>query len=250
MNILIFGGTTESRLLIDKLSKLNLNITVSVATEYGADILENISNSVKIIQGRLSLDQMKQFIQTNSIDMVVDATHPYAVEVGSNIKQVCCETNTKRFRIGRDENKLNNNCIYVNDFQQLIKALNGLSGNIMLTTGSKDLQVFSDVNNYSDRIFPRVLPTVDAINKCIDLGYKNSHIIAIQGPFTFEMNKALINQYNIKVLVTKDSGKIGGFYEKIMACTSCEINALVIGRPPEREGVCVEQVFSEIKSRL
>ena len=57
-----------------------------------------------------------------------------------------------------------------------------LTRNRPISTGIK-------VNNYLDRLYVRVLPTVDAINECLKIGLKSSHIIAMQGPFSIDANK-------------------------------------------------------------
>ena len=56
------------------------------------------------------------------------------------------------------------------------------------------------------------------IEQCVKMGIKSSNILALQGPFSLELNKAIFNQYHIDVVVTKDSGKTGGVPEKNSGC--------------------------------
>ncbi len=65
----------------------------------------------------------------------------------------------------------------------------------------------------------------------MDIGLSPRNILAIQGPFSKEMNKVMIKDYNIQFLVTKASGRAGGFKEKIDAALESDIKVLVLRRP-------------------
>ena len=76
-----------------------------------------------------------------------------------------------------------------------------------------------------------MLPTADSIKKAEELGYLPSRIIAIQGPISKILNKAMLETYKIDYLITKESGTTGGEQEKIEACRECGTTVLVIKRP-------------------
>ena len=82
--------------------------------------------------------------------------------------------------------------------------------------------------------------------KGIDLGFSGKHLIAMQGPFSREMNLALLHQTEAKYFVTKESGKNGGFAEKLEAAEQAGAVLLVIGRPIE-EGLSVEEAEQEMR---
>jgi precorrin-6A/cobalt-precorrin-6A reductase len=111
---------------------------------------------------------------------------------------------------------------YVDNFDQLLNVIKSIDvKNILFTTGSNNLSWVEQLDNYE--IYIRVLPYEDSINKCIAAGIKRQNIIAMQGPFSSALNTALINQYNIDCMVTKQSGKAGGYDEKIESAISNKI---------------------------
>ncbi|KMT21838.1 precorrin-6A reductase [Clostridium cylindrosporum] len=245
--ILIFGGTTEGRILTERLSRYNIDITVSVATETGRDVLPKGDN-IKCLVNRLTREEMAKLIGSG-FNLVIDATHPYASEVTENILAASKESNVEYIRLLRKEEKVAS-CIYVKSIDEAIDYLNTVDGNILLTTGSRDLHEFIKVNNYETRVFARVLPTVDVMEKCYSIGLKAKNIIAMQGPFTLELNSAILAQINAKYMVTKESGDVGGFQEKVDAALKSMAQLIVIGRPLKEIGYSLEEIEQRILSHL
>lgn len=243
--ILIFGGTTEGRSLSEALSKLHFDITVSVATEYGYSLMDQ---NIKTIYGRMDAEEMKRFFISEKFDTVIDATHPYAIIATENIKKAAMDTGIKYMRLLREKSDTKG-LIIVKDIAEAIEIINQNEGNILLSTGSKDLEAYTKVSDFSERVYPRVLPTVEAIEACDRLGYKKSNIIAMQGPFSKEINLALYRQFNIKILITKDGGKAGGFMEKIEAARECNLLSVVIKRS-EEEGMSFKEILSAFKEEI
>ena len=106
----------------------------------------------------------------------------------------------------------------------------------MLTTGSKELEAYTAVQDFQTRLFPRVLPTASVLEKCAALGFPGAHIIAMQGPFSQAMNAALLRETGAEILVTKDTGVSGGFAEKVAAAEEVGAKVLVIARPRVENG--------------
>lgn len=119
--------------------------------------------------------------------------------------------------------------------------LAGREGNILLTTGAKELPAFAGIA--PDRLYPRVLPTKDSISACEAAGIPHRNILAMQGPFSQELNEALIRQFHIAFLVTKDGGAAGGFPEKVQAAKNTGIE-LVLIRRPEETGERFEEILA------
>ena len=255
MKILIFGGTTEGRMLAQTISELHKDrhsVTVSVATSVGAHELEGISG-IKVIVGRLDEEKMVRLFLTKEsdkesdnradmhmpYDLVVDATHPYAVEVSANIRSAAARTGVTLVRLVRTDEGMENegrpvqgcDAVYVDSVSSAAAYLAGTEGRILLATGSKELGAFREIP--SDRLYVRVLPTAAGIAACEQAGIPYRNIIAMVGPFSQEMNAATIRQYQIAWMVTKDSGKAGGFDEKMEACRETGARPVVIARPKE-----------------
>ena len=243
-NICVFAGTTEGRRLIEYLAASDVNITACVATEYGEVLIEK-HDTVTIHTGRLDLPQMIELFREHRFDVLIDATHPYAAAVTDNIIGAAKSCETEYLRLRRDSSETS----YGRYFDTLADALQYLAdtdGNILLTTGSKELHEFCAINNYAERIYPRVLPLDSSLEICKKCGYKPSHIIAVQGPFAEDINVAMIKMYDIKYMVTKESGIVGGFDEKMNAARKSGIELVVIGRPPQVDGFAYGEIIAKL----
>ncbi|SHJ84163.1 cobalt-precorrin-6A reductase [Paramaledivibacter caminithermalis] len=241
--ILVLSGTKDGRDIVYKLRDKGFNILVTTATNYGKSLYKQ-EEGLRIISNRLDYDGMVKLIKENSIKLAIDATHPYADKVSDNISKACKEIDISYIRYQRRESSLSKYDYMIKwakDYEEAAEMLARLEGNILLTTGSKTLDIFTSKLS-PKRLYPRVLPTSDVLEKCEDLGFKPSNIIAMQGPFTKEMNKELIRKYDIRILVTKDSGKIGGTDEKLAAAEQMGIPVIIISRPEEKQGLIFNDV--------
>lgn len=244
--IWIIAGTSEGRALIKALASIQAEIHVSVATEYGATLIEAQDNVI-VHQKRMNLTQMQDFIQEHKPVCIIDATHPYAVIVTDTIKKACVSSSSKYIRLLRPASE-SGQCINVASYQEAVEFLGHVEGNIFLTTGSKTLDLFTAVPNYEERITLRVLPMLDSLNTAINLGYKLSNIICMQGPFSEELNVAMFKKAQAKYVVTKDSGSVGGFEEKKRAAKLAGAELIVIQREEEQSGISFIDVLNEVKS--
>lgn len=236
--ILLFAGTTEGRTLAKKL-KDAYDITACVATEYGEVLLPDI----KTRTGRMTEEEMESLIQRENFDLIIDATHPYATEVTENIKTAAEKTKTEYIRIKRDISDVEN-AVHQDSIEAATEYLKNTEGNILLTTGSKDLKRYSGLD--MSRIWARVLPLLDSITACEEAGLTPDHIIAAQGPFTEEENIEQIKAINAKYLVTKLTGKAGGFDEKINAARKTNAEVIIIGLPPQTDGITLEDAIMRL----
>ncbi len=236
MKILIFGGTTEGRELAKAVAERHgtgHSVTVSVATSVGGFELTGVPE-IQVLVGRRDAEEMAGLCR--SYDLVVDATHPYAVEASANIRKAAQTTGVRLVRLVRDGDAgcggAENSCAhYVSSAASAAAFLAGTEGRVLLTTGSKELAAFAQIP--ADRLYVRVLPTSASVMACERAGIPYRNIIAMMGPFTREMNAATLRQYQIAWMVTKESGTAGGFMEKIGACRDTGVRAVVIARPKE-----------------
>lgn len=251
MNILIFAGTTEGRKLAQYLGRQQIFCHVCVATEYGEQLIEE-NEYIKVHTGRLTSDEMKGVMEQEAIDFVVDATHPYAVVVSENIRKACEEISISYQRLLRASVQVKEeeeDVIFVDSVDEAAQFLKTVSGNVLVTTGSKELSKFTVIENYAKRLYARVLSTPEVVKACAELGFVGKHLICMQGPFSEEMNVAMMRQIDAAYLVTKESGKAGGFEEKIRAIKKAGAKAVIIGRPSIEEGMSLEQVKTWIMEK-
>ena len=248
---LVFAGTTEGREIVKYLSLKNVSLHVCVATEYGDTLIEKNDN-IKVSSERLNQSQMEELIKNEGFDLVIDTTHPYAVEVSVNILNACKNTKTQYLRLIRDSEKiaLNENLVYVNSVEEAVDYLKNTTGNALITTGSKELAKYTVLKDYNNRLYSRVLSTPKVVEECSKLGFQGEHLICMQGPFSEELNYAILKQISAEYLVTKESGKAGGFSEKISAANKANVITIVIGRPEENEGYSYSEVVKILQERF
>lgn len=246
--ILIFGGTTEGRELSESLAASGIAHTLCVATEYGERVLRE-DPVLTIHRGRLDKEEIRDLIGRGSYAAVVDATHPYAVEVTHNIRAAMQDLAIPYFRLKREnaEGEKGGTVRYFESHADCAKALQLLEGNILLTIGSKELAVYCASEALRERLYVRVLPAAESLRACEEQGIAGRQILALQGPFTAEMNEAMLRQYRIKCLVTKDSGRAGGYEEKLEAAAKAKVPVYVTGRP-EEEGDSFERICDRLES--
>ena len=264
--ILIFAGTIEGRKLSEYLVQEEIAHTICVATEYGEIVLKQ-NPLVKVHQGRMNQEEIEKFLNEGRFNVVVDATHPYAKDITHNIQAALEQikksgTTISYLRLKRDgiilninENTSNINGIapnrergitYFETNEACVKALEDIKGNILLTTGSKELSKYCVSEGIKNRLYVRVIPSIESLSLCMEQGICGKQILAMQGPFSIEMNEALIRQYRISCLITKESGASGGYPEKLEAAKRTGTEVFVIGRPEGGEGYS----FSEICDRI
>ena len=235
--LLVFGGTTEARELAAWLAGILVDVLFCVASEYGREMLsEQESARIHVQAGLLDAEGMRGLMREGGFAAVIDATHPYAELASTNIRAASETEGVPCWRLLRPES-LAPGCIFVGSAVEAAAHLATVDGNILLTTGTKDLALYATIPNFADRCYPRVLPTIDALEKCERLGYRRSHIVAMQGPFGRELNRALMAEFSIRILVTKDGGKEGGFTEKVTAAEDLGVHVIVVGRPAEDNGL-------------
>ena len=249
--VLIFGGTTEGRLLYTYCVEHTISALVCVATEYGERLLvrEGENSSVGIHEGRLTLPEMQELMRREKPQLVLDATHPYAVLATENIKAACDVLHITYKRILRSDTDISEMELPYGDsgiysFDSIEKAvcfLEKQDGNIFVTTGSKELIKYKKLTAFQDRVYVRILPQPELVASCIALGIEGRHLAAMQGPFSEEMNYAYLTEFGIRWMVTKQSGAAGGFPEKCKAAERAGVNLVMIRRKEKENGIPIEE---------
>lgn len=246
--VILFGGTTEGRKLAEYLAVQKVKTHVCVATEYGESLLP-AKEGMTVSHDRMDRIEMERLMTDYNPDVVIDATHPYAAEVTENIQEACKKCKLPYLRAQRvcDEIK---DCIYVESIKEAVSFLEQTKGNILAVTGSKEIQEFTALKDYKERVFARVLSLTEVVEKCEALGIRGRHLICMQGPFSVEMNLAILREYGISYMVTKASGIAGGFPEKCEAARRAGVKLVVIGRPKEENGYSVSEIFRILEQEL
>ena len=244
MRTVVFSGTTEGRVFSRQLAAAGAEVLVSVATPLGAEEQGEMAG-ITVHCGRLEPGAMAALLR--NADLCVDATHPYAVEATRNIRSACGQAGVEYHRLLRPASSLPAGSAVFATAGQAAEYLAKTEGSILLATGAKELAAFAGID--PNRLFPRVLPTVEGITACEKANIPHRNIIAMQGPFSYALNAALLQQFHIQFMVTKDGGAAGGFAEKVQAAQDTGVQLVVIRRP-EEEGETAEEILHRCKERL
>ena len=246
-NVFIFGGTTEGRKLAIACELLGIPAYVSVASEYGSDVLGELK-VVKVLEGRMNIDEMSAGFKALDISVVYDATHPFATVVKENIKSACEQNEIEYIRVLRNITDIDSEDYkLVKSVDEAVDYLTTCEGNVFVATGSKEIAKYKKLD--LSRVYARVLSAVESINACKDIGLEGSHIIAMQGPFSEKLNIALMEEYNCKYMVSKQAGNNGGFDEKIEACKQAGVYPIIVALPQNDKGISEEEAIEHIAKR-
>lgn len=244
MKAVIFSGTTEGRALSHAVAALGADVTVCVATDLGAEEQGHVPG-ITVRAGRMDAGKMAALLQGAAL--CVDATHPYATEATRNIRAAATAAGVEYHRLLRPASALPAGSVVLETAAQAAAYLAAKPGNVLLATGAKELPAFAALD--SARLYPRVLPTLAGITACEAAGIPHRNIIAMQGPFTLELNAALLRQFAIAAMVTKDGGTAGGFAEKAEAAARCGVQLIVLRRP-EEQGENAETILQRCRELL
>ncbi len=247
--VLIFGGTTEGRVLAEAAARSGASVVLSVATDYGEEILDDVHDmeNIDVHKGHLDTDKIISLIDDIKPCVVFDATHPYATQVTESVSGAAAAEGVRYIRVRRDITAAAppaGHMIYVPDVSAAAAVINRTAARAFITTGSRGAAAFGRVKDAENRLTIRVLPSEEAVKLCRDAGFKGKNIICMQGPFSAELNEAMFRAAGAEVLVTKLSGKTGGFPEKIEAARRLGMQVIVITPPEDMPGITLEAACS------
>lgn len=240
--IWIIAGTSEGRKIVDRIKDLD-NFIATVATEGGKEFIE--TDKLKV--GRMTYVEMANFVDENSISMIVDMTHPFAKIVSDNARNLAREKDITYIRYVRSRLDSLMDSIYLRSYEDAYKFMEGLTNKtVFFTTGSKNIGDFEKVKG-NNRFIYRILPALDSIQEAIKYEVSMKDTIGILGPFSLEHNKLHLKEYEADYCIMKDSGKTGGTLDKIKACEELGVKAIVIGRDEEEGFKSLDEIEEIIR---
>ena len=248
--VIIFAGTTEGRTISEYLASCKVPVTACVATEYGETLLTE-NEYLKVHAGRMDQEEIAAFIRGKGAELVIDATHPYAAVVSENVAAACEREQVDYVRLIRGSSAESvDQAVLVGSVDEAVEYLKKTEGNILATTGSKELFKYTQIPGFEKRVFARVLSTGEVAAACEKLGFVGKNLICMQGPFSEALNIAMLHQFDCKYLVTKETGKAGGFEEKLHAAKAAGATLVLVGRPPEQKGYSYDEVLEMMRIRF
>ena len=258
MNILVMAGTRDAVKIIEQLSenkksystdKSPLKILATTTTSYGADIAKK-TGADEVISKPLTSDELEDLIEKKEVDLLVDATHPFAVNATTNAIISAKKTSIKYLRYERPSLDYS----HIEGVHQVksFKEAGKLASEVLRDLNTeKEVRIESEkkvmhlagvstikpvLENVSpEQLVVRVLPNTTSIGQCQELGFSGENVIAMQGVFSKEFNKALMREYNAGVVISKESGQTGGVPDKIEAALELGLEVILVIRPEIKE---------------
>jgi len=218
--VLLLGGTGEARALAAELHTACIDVTSSLAGRVSNPALP--VGDVRI-GGFGGVDGLASYLRETGVDIVVDATHPFAETITANAVSACAGTRTPLLVLQRPPWDIDARWTQVADIEAAADAVRSAPpGTVFLTTGKRDLQAFA-----GDAAHHFVIRVVDPPTTALP----SSHTLLLdRGPYTVEGELDLIRAHNISVLVTKNSG--GSMTSaKLDAARRLDVHVIVVQRP-------------------
>lgn len=269
--ILILAGTGDAKSLCQFLHNDTVtqgcDIVASVVSSNAAG--EYRKSQIPVREGAMDLARMNAYLKDENISVIIDATHPFAAEISRNAMQAADDSGVNYIRYERPASETgivpsdfiipdeNDNLICAENHEQaadLVLSLRKKLGRdltVMLATGAKSLEFYSGklLPAYGINIVARLLPTVENLELCARCKIPQSNIMAMQGPFSVELNRELFLKYRVDVLISKESGSAGSTEEKILAASGMGIKTILVNRPEiQYKNLC--RSFEEVRLKL
>lgn len=251
--VLVLAGTSEGREITSILAARGYRVVTVISMD---------GESRMIVRDALEGDGREysgpggiyELIEKNGVRVVVDMSHPFSQTISGPLNDYCRTINIPYLRFVREEVDLPESPLLfpVYSWEEAAERAAGLGSTIFLTTGSYNLDLFIKHQSMAGkRLVVRVLPDPRVIAKVCSLGISPRDIVAMQGPFSKEMNKATFKMYNASVVVTKDSGRVGGTDSKISAALNLKIPVVVIRRPKVKgKNAILAYTYAEILDKI
>lgn len=230
--IVILAGTKDGRELAATLTRQGWPVSVAVVSDYGRKLAAK--DGLTVHTGCRDTAGLVALFKTEGARAVIDASHPYAGNASHNAQAACEALELPYLRYERPPAPLPqyDKLHVAADAAEAARLAAGLGQVIFLATGSRTLAVFKNEPLLAGRrLIARVLPEPEVLTVCRRLGFVPADIVALQGPFSHQLNLALYREYGAEVVVTKNSGIVGGTDNKISAVVELGLSLVVIDRP-------------------
>jgi precorrin-6A/cobalt-precorrin-6A reductase len=231
--ILLLSGTGEGRVLGQRLRAVGIPFVASVTTPEARALFAEVDPPPEVLVTRFSDEALATLLRQRQIRAILDATHPFAHRISAKAMQVAAQVDIPYVRYERPASALpadDGRVHVVPDVAAAVEVCRQHGTRIFLTTGTKTLPAFREVMAHK-WVMARILPTVASVSQALAAGLTPAQILALRGPFSQGLEQALLREYRIDLLVTKESGAAGGLDTKLAAAAELGTRAVVIGRP-------------------
>lgn len=228
--LLLLSGTSEGPVLARALAEHGFEVRATVTRPEACRNLFGGLKNIAVEARGFTEQTLSSFLQAGEADLVLDATHPFAVRITRIAHGVCTRLGVPYVRYERPDWTPPEGTVFVDTFVKAAEMLPSLGKRIMLTIGAKQLKHFIDLH---ERVilFARILPSPVSLEQALAAGFSKERIMCLRPPFSRAFNKSLFQEYKTDVLLTKASGTEGGVVEKVTAAFELGMKVLMIRRP-------------------
>jgi len=249
------SGTSDAVKIIDHLCSMKDTLIIATTTtSYGAELASG-AGADEVLVGGMGVDEMVEVIHQKQVDLLLDATHPFASQATRTAIEAAKIAGIAYIRFERPAipHQTIKKLHVVNDFNEASKKAIELirktkNGRVMHLAGVSTIpQVLENVS--PQNLIVRVLPAVYSIKRCLELGIPSENIIAMQGTYSSDFNRVIMSEFNVDVIITKESGESGGTISKLDAAAQLEIPVVMVKRPAVSE-LEKNTVYSDINELI
>lgn len=233
--ILILGGTGDSARLIPQLAALPQ--VEPIASLAGRTPKPNIPTIAQVRMGGFGgVEGLVNYLKTERIDLLLDMTHPFAAQITYHAALAAHAVDIPRLVFSRPawEQHPDDRWVFAQDLATAALLFPQMADRVFLTIGRQELSAFAKVR---DCWFLMRMITPPAMDQPLPRG----QILLDQGPFDVEKEIQLLQSYNIRAIVSKNSGG-NAAYAKMIAARHLGIPVVMIPRPPLPPGEIVQDL--------
>ncbi len=244
--ILLLSGTGEGPQLARALLAAGFAVRATVTREEArASLFGPLGEAVRVEVRGFTPESLADFLRHGEADLVLDATHPFAVRITRTAHAVCGQLGVPYIRYERPDWEPPPGIWQVDSFAAAADSLPALGTRVFLAIGAKQLKHFVPLHGRLT-LFARVLPAPVSVQQALDAGFPPGQILGLRPPFSREFNRAIFQEYRIDALVTKASGREGGVVEKVLAARDLGVPVVMIRRPAQADVAAVSTVEAAV----
>ena len=246
--VLLLSGTSEGPPLARALLEAGFTVRATVTrAEACASLFGPLAAAVTVEARGFTEDVLSDFLARGEADVVLDATHPFAVRITRTAHAVCRRLGVPFVRYERPDWEPPPGTRQVGSFAEAAELLPSLGTRALLTVGAKQLKHFAHLHGRMVLI-ARLLPCAASLQQALTAGFTPDRVLCLRPPFSQEFNRALLREYRAEVLVTKASGREGGVVEKVLAARELGLEVVMIRRPEAAGISCVNTLEEAVRA--
>ena len=245
--ILLLSGTCEGPPLAQALLTGGFEVRATVTrTEARESLFGPLLGDILVEARGFTEETLTAFLAQRQADLVLDATHPFAVRITNLAHTVCLRLGVPYVRYERPDWEPPEGTRLVGSFAEAAGLLPH-GARVLLTIGAKQLKHFAPLQ-HRVHLVARVLPSVLSIQQAEAAGFTPDRLLCLRPPFSREFNRAILQEYRIGLLVTKASGREGGVEEKVLAANDLGVEVIMIRRPEQANLSSVSSVEAAVRA--